>query len=107
MSFNLGERRRKKGSEVDPVSPELSLARRACGYLGSEVDPAWPLKLFQSFTTRVLQTEHFQPREGWGRFLGNGGPLTLPQSFTTRLLQNKHFQPWGMWGGQGGAVPGK
>ena len=51
-----------------------------------------PLKLLQSFTTRLLQSEHFRLREGGGRFLGNDGPLKLLQSFTNRLLQNEHFQ---------------
>ena len=32
-----------------------------------------------------VQSEHFQPREGGGRFLGNDGPWNLLQSFTTRF----------------------
>ena len=51
-----------------------------------------PLKLLQFVTTRVLQSEHFQPREGGGRFLGNDGPLKLLQSFTTRVLQSEDVQ---------------
>ena len=45
-----------------------------------------------SFTTLVLQSEDFQPREGGGRSLGNGGPLKLLQSFTTLVLQSEDFE---------------
>ena len=53
----------------------------------------WQLKLLHSFITLVLQSEDFQPREGWERFLVNDGPLKLLQSFSIRVLQNEDFQP--------------